>query len=186
MKQICVLLLLFATFQVNAQFSDASGEIKFGAGYTHDFPGLNGYTVTGEYLFWMGTQWQGGIGGKYADMQGYPRTKDVQEYTRAKSIDFNVYWVPLRNEQQLFRIGLGYSFSFFDVKRSSPVYVNDGTKTTVSWPAQKETGRTTGINLIAEYAYTLPGSNLTLGIRGALYKAYTRTYFIGPTIGFGL
>jgi hypothetical protein len=186
MKQICVLLILFISTKLNAQFSDAPGEIKLGGGYTHDFPGLNGYTVAGEYLFWLAPQWQGGIGAKYADMQGYPRTAGVQEYTRAKSIDFNVYWVPLRDEQQLFRIGLGYSFSFFDIKRASPLYVIDGGKTTVTWPAQQETGRTTGINLIAEYAYTFPGSNVSLGIRGALYKAYTRTYFIGPMIGFGL
>jgi len=142
--------------------------------------------MVAEYIFPLAMHWQGGIGGKYADMNGYPRTNGVKEFTRAKTIDFNLYWVPVQTEQQLFRIGLGYSFSFFHINRAYPLYVTNGTKTTVTWPATEETGRTTGINLVAEYAFCIPGSNLSIGIRGALYKAYTRTYFIGPMVGFQL
>jgi hypothetical protein len=188
MKRIIVLFFLFAIGKLHAQFNESSpATIKFGSGYTHDFPGLNGYTVAGEYTFSLIKQIQGGIGVKHADMSGYPRTATVHEYTKANTLDFNLYWVPFQSETQLARIGLGYSFSFYDVKRAYPLTTtsSDG-KSSITWPSTITKGRTTGINLIAEYEFKIPNSPITIGLRGALYKAYNRTYFIGPMIGYQL
>jgi hypothetical protein len=186
MKCIILLLLACSIGRLQAQFSESPGILKIGTGYTHNFPGLNGYTIVAEYVFPLTQQIQGGIGAKHADMNGYPRTNSVQEYTKANSLDFNLYWVPLRSETQSFRIGLGYSFCFYNIKRAYPVISTTGDTKVTSWPSQTAKGRTTGINLIAEYAYKIPNSLLSVGLRGALYKAYDRTYFIGPVIGYQL
>ena len=170
--------------QLLAQSELSPSSLKLATGYTHDFPGVNGYTISGEYVFPLIQQIHGGIGIKHADMQGYPRTSEVQEYTRANSLDFNAYWVPLQNETQLFRIGLGYSFSFYSIKRAYPIITGSGANKVTTWPFKTNTGRTTGINLVAEYEYDFPNAPFSLGIRGALYKAYNRTYYIGPTVGY--
>jgi hypothetical protein len=186
MKPFIVLLCVLIMGKLPAQFTQNNGMLKAGVGYTHDFPGLNGYTAAAEYILPLSENFQGGCGTKYADITGYPRTNTVQEYTRAATLDFNLYWLPLQSETSLFRIGLGYSFSFYNIKRAYPIIVdNDGTKST-TWPSEQSKGRTRGINLIAEYEYKIPNSNIAVGLRGALYKAYTRTYFIGPMLGFQL
>ena len=120
-------------------------------------------------------------------MNGCPRTMTVQEYTKANTLDFNLYWVPFQTEKQLARIGLGYSFSFYTIKRAYPLFTatSDG-KTAISWPSTVSKGWTRGINLIAEYEFRIANSPLTIGVRGALYKAYTRTYFFGPMVGYQL
>jgi hypothetical protein len=185
MKQFIVLLLLLWVVKANAQFDDQPpGSIRIGAGYTHDFPGLNGYTVTGEYLQPLTDCLQGSLGIKYASMIGYPRTQDVQEFTKATSLDFNLFYLPVHTEAHTVRIGLGYSFSFYNIKRAYPLASTDGKIT--SWPSQEQQGRTSGINLVTEYEYKIPNSSLSVGVRGALYKAYERTYYIGPIVGFQL
>ncbi len=186
MKRIIVLLFLFAMGKLQAQFIETPGTLKVGTGYTHDFPGLNGYTLATEYIFKLASQIQGGIGAKHADISGYPRTSQVHEYTKTNTLDFNLYWVPLQSESQLLRIGLGYSFSFYDIKRAYPVITGTGDTKATTWPSQVTKGWTTGINLIAEYEYKIGNSPFSVGLRGALYKAYTRTYFIGPMIGYQL
>jgi hypothetical protein len=184
MKRFIVMLLIFGTVKSQAQFSGSSGALKAGAGYTQDFPGLNGYTMAGEYSFPLIEHLQGSIGMKHANMQGYPRTNQAFEYTRATTLDFNFYYAPLLTEKQLFRIGLGYSFSFYSIQRSYPLTVDYSTGKSTTWPIQQAKGRTTGINLIAEYEIKIPNTNFSAGIRGALYKAYDGTYFIGPMIGY--
>lgn len=153
-------------------------------GYTHDYPGLNGYTLAGEYRLPVAGQWEAGAGMKYADMNGHPRTPSTAEFTRAVSLDLNLYWVPLRSDEQVFRIGLGYSFSFYSIQRAYPVSTQTDGKTVVSWPIDREKGRTTGINLILEYEHSIAGSPFSIGLRGACYKAYDRTWFIGPVLGY--
>lgn len=186
MKRIVVLLLTLSMGKLQAQFTENSTSLKAGIGYTHDFPGLNGYTAMAEYDIGLAKNIAGSIGAKRADITGYPRTTQVQEFTKATTADFNLYWLPLQSETELFRIGLGYSFSFYNVKRAYPLIVeNDGIKTT-TWPSTQTVGRTHGINLIAEYEYKIPETKFSMGLRGALYKAYTRTYFIGPTLGYAL
>jgi hypothetical protein len=183
-KLICGLLATtFLTTTLFAQ-DEIHGMLKAAVGYTSDFPGLNGYTVAGEYVLPVASHWDASLGAKYADMTGHPRTPSVDEFTRAKSLDFNFYWVPLRSDAQVVRIGLGYSFSFYTIQRAYPVYSQSDGKTSVSWPSQQATGRANGINFIVEYEYLLPSSPFSFGIRGALYKAYDRTWFIGPTVGY--
>ena len=186
MKKIIVAILLCYSASLQAQFTEPSGTIKAGLGYTHDFPGVNGYTFAADYNFKLIPHLEGGIGVKHADMRGYPRTNLVQEYTKANTLDFNLYWAPLQSDEQVFRIGLGYSFSFYDIKRAYPIITGTGDSKATSWPSQISHGRATGINLVAEYEYIIPGSGVSIGVRGALYKAYDRTYFIGPMVGYQL
>jgi len=186
MKRFLVVLLIFSIGKLQAQFSENSSMLKAGVGYTHDFPGMNGYTAAAEYIFPLIENFQGAIGAKRANIAGYPRTNEVQEFTKATTLDFNFYWLPFHTETELFRIGLGYSFSFYNVKRAYPLIVDDGGSKSTTWPSSQSKGRTRGINLIAEYEYKIPGSIISIGARGALYKAYTRTYFIGPMLGFQL
>jgi len=186
MKPFIVMLLVLSMGKLNAQFAGSRGMIKAGAGYTHDFPGLNGYTLAGEYSFPLMEHLLGSIGMKHANMQGYPRSNQAFEFTRATTLDFNLYYAPLRTETQLFRIGLGYSFSFYNIQRAYPIIVDYSNGKSTTWPTQQSQGRTTGINLIAEYELKIPNSNFSFGVRGALYKAYQRTYFIGPMIGYEL
>ena len=52
MKRVLILVLLATAIQVKAQSyfeTENIGTLKIGAGYTHDFPGLNGYTIAGEF-----------------------------------------------------------------------------------------------------------------------------------------
>jgi hypothetical protein len=184
MRLFSVSLLLFTFISSQAQLSENTSSLKAGVGYTHDFPGLNGYTAVAEFVFPLLSGFQGAIGAKRADMTGFPRTSQVQEYTRATSLDFNVYWLPLQTETSLFRIGLGYSFSFYNIKRAYPLIVEQGGSNSTKWPTTQTTGKTHGINLVAEYEYKIPATIVSIGLRGALYKAYTRTYFIGPMLGF--
>lgn len=185
MKKIILFTIPFLSlFSARAQ-SDGSGHaIRAALGYTHDFPGVNGYTLAGEYLFPLVGQFEGGAGAKYADMSGHPRTPTVDEFTRAATLDFNLYWVPVRTDRQSLRIGIGYSFSFYQIRRAYPVSSQSDNKTEINWPSVQDKGRATGINAIAEYEYLLPGTPWSIGLRGALYKAYQRTYFIGPVLGF--
>jgi hypothetical protein len=185
MKRLIFLLLIMSIGKLQAQFNESSSTLKFGSGYTHDFPGLNGYTLATEYIVPVTGPLQAGLGIKYANLNGYPRTTQVHEFTRAATLDFTLYWLPVRTDNNLLRIGLGYSFSFYDIKRSYPVSVEGDTKAIV-WNPQSSKGRTSGVNLVAEYEYQIPNSVFSIGLRGALYKAYDRTYFIGPMLGMQL
>jgi hypothetical protein len=172
--------------KLQAQFSDNSATLKMGVGYTHDFPGLNGYTAAVEYISPTVSSLQGAIGVKRVDITGFPRTNSVQEYTKATTLDLNLYWVPLRSETELFRVGLGYSFSFFNINRAYPRVMNENGAKSITFSSQQTVGKTRGINLIAEYEYKIPATIISVGVRGALYKAYTQTYFFGPMLGFQL
>jgi hypothetical protein len=172
--------------KLQAQFSENSATFKAGVGYTHDFPGLNGYTAAVEYISPTVSSLQGAIGVKRADITGFPRTNSVQEYTKATTLDLNLYWVPLQSETELFRVGLGYSFSFYNINRAYPIVVNESSGKSITFSSQKAVGKTRGINLIAEYEYKIPSTIISVGLRGAMYKAYTQTYFFGPMLGFQL
>jgi hypothetical protein len=47
MKPYFALFLLFAG-PLHAQFNESSSSLIFSPGYTHEFPGLNGYTLALE------------------------------------------------------------------------------------------------------------------------------------------
>ena len=182
-----MLLLLGMGIAVHAQFSGSSGMIKTSAGYAHDFPGLNGYTFGAEYGFPLTPFLQGGIGMKHANMQGYPRSSESFEYTRANSLDFNIYWAPLCTEEKLFRVGLGYSFSLFNIQRAYPLVVDfTNNKSAYSWHTQQSKGAVSGINLLVEYQQKIPNTRYSVGMSAALYKAYSETKYVGLVLGYQL
>lgn len=71
MKRVLFIFAILLSIQAQAQYSnfiETSSSIKIGAGYTHDFPGLNGYTITGEVTFPFAPHFEGGIGLKKIDL----------------------------------------------------------------------------------------------------------------------
>ncbi|MBC7829357.1 MAG: hypothetical protein H7122_16540 [Chitinophagaceae bacterium] len=187
MKKSLVILLIAICCHVHAQnyFSESFGTLKAGVGYAKDFPGLSGYAITGEYTYPLSENLEGGFGFKRLNMSGYPRTSTVNEYTRATTIDFNIYFLPIVNETNIFRIGAGYSFSFFRTRRSYPLAQTQGEQKMISWPVQDASGRLSGLIVTGEYEYLL-SSNLSLGIKASLCKAYDRVFYIGPYVGIRL
>ena len=184
MKGILLGLAIILPAALFAQ--DEIGAIRIGAGYAHDFPGMNGYGVIGEYTRPLTEKWQAAIAGKWSSMRGFPRTKDVKEYTRAAGLDFTLYFTPLINESHQIRLGAGYSFSFYNIRRANPVVADEGGVPETQWPIQDEKGRAGGLILATEYQYHFPNSNFIVGARGSWFKAYDPIVFIGPFIGVNL
>ena len=187
MKRSLVILLMAIVCQVHAQdYSSGSyGTLKAGVGYAKDFPGLSGYAFTGEYTYSLNERLEGGFGLKRLHMSGYPRTSTVNEYTKATTLDFNIYFLPVANEINVLRIGAGYSFSFYKTRRSYPVIETQGEEKMISWPVKDASGRLSGVILTGEYEYFL-SSNLSLGIKASLCKAYDRVFYIGSFVGIRL
>lgn len=129
---------------------------------------------------------QGGIGLKLANLSGFPRSREVREYTHSAALDFNLYYLPVVNEFNEIRIGAGYTFSFYDIRRSYPVIAHQGTQTSTTWPIKDTKGRASGVSLTGEYEYFVQGSNLSLGGRLSLFKAYDHVWFAGVFIGMRL
>ena len=182
MKRLILLLAIILPCLSFAQGQQAS--IKIGGGYAHDFPGLNGSVVFGEYNKSLLSNLQIGVGGKWSNLQGFPRTDEVKEFTKAVGLDFNIYFVPVNTESQQFRAGVGYSFSFYQIRRAYPIVVNNGTTPEIKWPIQDNKGRISGLSLFADYEYLLPNTNFSLGIRGSYYKGYDYITSIGMFVGF--
>ncbi|MFM9908717.1 MAG: hypothetical protein ACKVOW_05195 [Chitinophagaceae bacterium] len=187
MKRVLFVVFLLSTFfahaQFNNDFNDNFRSVKVAAGYTHDFPGLTGYGVSGEFSLNISDRIEGSIGIKRMSMQGYPRTNIVKEYTRATTIDFNIFYLPMQTETHIIRIGAGYSFSSYAIRRSFPITTDNGIEKQTRWPVQDKKSNTSGANLLAEYEYMIANSNFSVGMRAALYKAYDRVYYIGPFVG---
>jgi hypothetical protein len=175
MKSVLVAICLLVGAGLQAQ----DNSVKIGGGYAHDFPGLNGVSVFGEVSRYMSDRFKGGVGVKFSNLAGAPRTQEVQEYTKAGSIDFNIYFLPVTTEVHELRIGAGYSFSFYNIRRSYPVISNHGLETATAWPVQDRKGRVSGMSLIGEYEYFLPGTNFSAGLRASLFKAYDHVSFFG-------
>lgn len=184
MKKSLVILLLAVCCVARAQ--DLSRNVlKIGGGYSKDFPGLSGYALAGEYAHSLSDRFEGGFGMKRLNMSGYPRTTTVNEFTKATTLDFNLYFLPLLNQSNVLKIGLGYSFSFYKTRRSYPVIETQAVEKETSWPVQDAKGRTSGIVFSAEYEYLFP-SNFSLGLKASLCKAYDQVFFIGPFLGLRL
>lgn len=182
-KSLAIFLSVLCCF---AQAQDISRNVlRIGGGYSKDFPGLSGYAVTGEYAYSLSDRLEGGFGVKRLNMSGYPRTASVNEFTKATTLDFNLYFLPLGNESSVLKIGLGYSFSFYKTRRSYPVIETRGAEKETSWPVQDAKGRTSGIVLSGEYEYVFP-SNFSLGLKATLCKAYDQVFLIGPFMGLRL
>lgn len=180
MKNLCLVFCLLGCAFAQAQdYSEYNNSFKIGGGYAHDFPGLNGYSIFAEASRSMSDKFKGAIGFKVNNLQGYPRTKQVQEYTKSTGIDFTMYFIPMANEVHELRVGAGYSFSFYNIRRSYPLITDHGGQRVTNWPVQDSKGRTSGVTLTGEYEYFLPGTNFSAGLRAALYKAYDRMSFVG-------
>ena len=142
------------------------------------FPGLRSYCLTGEYAYSLSDNLQGGFGIKRLNMSGCPRTPTLNEFTKATTLDFNIYFLPLANEFNIFRIGLGYSFSFYNTRRSYPVLKAEGSENEVTWPIQDAKGRTSGVIFTGEYEY-LFSTKVSLGIKASFCKASDRVFYVG-------
>ncbi len=164
-------------------FSDNySGSIKLGAGYVYDFPGMNGYGVHGNYSFPLSEWLQGEAGLKRIEASGFPRTSAIKEFTKASVLDFNLLAVPFHSDNAAFRIGGGYSFSFYHILRSYPSYgtaANGPTAKDPSWQTQESKGRMNGFSLTAEYEYYFQ-NKVSAGVRVSLCKAYNNVLMAGP------
>lgn len=180
MKRVLSVIFLLAALCSQAQFNESTVTVKLGAGYAQDFPGLGGYGIVGEVSMPMSDRLEGAIGMKRMNMQGYPRTASVKEFTSATSIDFNIYFLPLNTESSKIRMGAGYAFSFFKTRRSYPVTTGNGSEKLTTWPVQDQKGKSSGLSLIGEYEFTPEGSNISFGVRAAWYKAYDRVTYVGP------
>jgi hypothetical protein len=187
MKKAFVILLLSVCWHVQAQntFAENTSAIKIGGGYSKDFPGLTGYALNVEYTYSLHDRLEGGFGIKRLNMTGHPRTSLVKEYTKATTLDFNVYFLALSNERNKIRIGAGYSFSFYKMRRSYPVIETHGMEKTTSWPIQDFSGRSSGVILAGEYEYIV-SPVLSLGLKASLAKAYDRIFYVGPYAGIRL
>jgi predicted porin len=187
MKQILFLLLMAATCTARAQYGgdeNSNGRIRAGVAYVHDFPGLNGGGAYVEYSFPLNEWIQGGVGIRHIEAGGYPRTQTVREYTKATALDFNLLFVPFHTAHAAFRIGAGYSFSFYNIRRSYPVYAahaDSSTVTGISWPQTDAKGSTRGISLVCEYEYYF-SNNFSAGAKIALCKAYGSVIMAGPFV----
>jgi hypothetical protein len=185
MKKSLVIFLSMACSIIQAQDNLSRNILKFGGGYSRDFPGLSGYALTGEYAYSLSDNLEGGFAIKRLNMSGYPRTQTVNEFTKATTLDFNIYFLPLANEFNIFKIGVGYSFSFYKTRRSYPLVKMEGPEKEVTWPIQDANGRTSGLMLTGEYEY-LFSSKASLGIKASLCKAYDRVFYVGPFLGVRL
>jgi len=189
MKRVYLFILLLSGLAGKAQYNEEQtgiGTLRLGGGYTHDFPGLNGYTVRGEISRSLNALLDGGFAIQNSRLSGYPRTNSVKEFTHATTIDFSIYLVPLRTELQSLRFGVGYAFSFYNIRRTYPVIHEEGGVKHTSWPLAEQKGRISGLNISGEYEYFIPLSGISIGLRASLFKAYDQVSYFGPFVGIAL
>lgn len=181
-------MLTAAVITAHAQDENSSGRVRAGIAYVHDFPGLNGAGAYAEYSFPLNDFIQGGAGIRRVQTAGYPRTASVREYTRATSLDVNLLFALFRTENAAFRIGAGYSFSFYNIRRSYPVYTTHADTQAAditSWPQKDTRGRTSGVSITAEYEYYF-SNGFSAGAKISLCKAYGSVVMGGPFVGIRL
>ena len=162
---------------------DQQSSFRVGGGYAHDFPGLNGFGGFVEYTRPLTDRLQAACAAKWSNLNGFPRTTEIKEFTRAASLDFNLYFLPIADERQQMRIGAGYSFSFYNIRRSFPITANGGSGAELQWQIDDKKGRVSGPSLIGEYEFYIPNSNFSIGVRGSVYKAYDYVWFAGGFVG---
>ena len=190
MKTLLVVLMMAFAVAANAQYDDGNsiggGSVRAGAGYVHDFPGLSGTAVYAGYSFPLNDWLQGGIGVKHILTSGFPRTNTVREYTKANTIDFELLLVPMHTENAALRLGLGYTFSFYNIRRSYPVYTtHDNQPADVTYPSVDSKGNVHGARLVGEYEYYF-GSSISAGARVEVAKAYSYVVIGGPFVAIKL
>ena len=188
MKRSLFFALILIAIRSQAQFDGAetTGTIKLSTAYAHDFPKLNGLSVGAEFVKPLTHRFEAGFGVRHINMSGNPRTETAKEYTKATTLDFNVYVLPLKSETHALKIGGGYSFSFYKIRRSFPVISHETQTPQTQWPIQDSKGSISGFMLSGEYEYSIPNSSISMGIRASLFKAYDQATSVGPFVGFRL
>lgn len=189
MKQFVLPLVMLLSVHCQAQWNepDQTFTLKTGAGYSVDFPGLTGVTGFAEASKRISRHIEVAAGFRLMRMKGFPRTSEVEEFTRATSVDFTLFGIPLSGEQHALKLGLGYSFAFYNKRNAYPkISTLPGHAGETEWVVQEDKGRNSNFNLIGEYEYRMPNSSLSLGLRAALYNAKDISYYVGPWVGIRL
>lgn len=183
MKQFFALLLLAASFTSHAQDLSTNGRLRAGVAYVHDFPGMNGKAGVVDYAFGLSESLQGTISFRHVETSGFPRTTTVREFTKANSLDMGLQYAIVRTDNAALRIGAGYTFSFYNIRRSYPVYTaHTGQASDVSYPVTDSKGRSSGLSLTAEYEYNF-SERISAGVKLSLCKAYDNVVMAGPFVG---
>jgi hypothetical protein len=183
MKHFFALLLTAAAFSSHAQDFSSNGRIRAGVAYVHDFPGMNGKAGFVDYAFGLSDALQGTIAFRHIETSGFPRTATVREYTKANSLDMGLQYAIVRTENAALRIGAGYTFSFYNIRRSNPVYTSHtGQASDITYPVADSKGRSSGMSLTAEYEYHI-NEHIAAGLKVSLCKAYDNVLMGGPFIG---
>jgi hypothetical protein len=185
MKYLISCVLIFLSISSIAQRDLLSGNLKMGAGYAKDFPGVTGPAIFADYSMPMNEHFEAGFGIKHANMQGYPRTKTTKEFTKVTTLDFNFYALPLNTENSTIRLGVGYSFAFYNIQRTYPVYSTDPAKSVI-WPTQQVKSRASGFIASFDYQYHIPNTSYSAGVRVATFKAFDQAVMVGPYFGIDL
>ena len=190
MKAVLLFLMLATAVTANAQYGEdgntRAGRLRAGIGYVYDFPGMTGTAFHAGYSFSLNEWLQGGIGIKHIHESGYPRTHAVQEYTNANTLDFELLFVPLHTENAALRIGLGYTFSMYNIRRSYAVYTtHEGQPSDISYPVSNSKGNAHGAGLVAEYEYYFSDA-LSAGLKIQVTKAYDGIIMGGPFVAIRL
>jgi len=190
MKAVFLFLMLATAVTANAQYGEdgntRAGRLRAGIGYVYDFPGMKGTAFHAGYSFSLNEWLQGGIGIKHIHESGYPRTHAVQEYTNANTLDFELLFVPLHTENTALRIGLGYTFSMYKIRRSYAVYTtHEGQPSDISYPVSNSKGNAHGAGLVAEYEYYFSDA-LSAGLKIQVTKAYDGIIMGGPFVAIRL
>lgn len=169
--KVFLLALLLCTCGAGGFAQNSIGSTRAGVSYAHDFPGLNGYSIHGEFLKPFNDKIEFGMGLRYSSMIGNPRTPNAEEYTKSTNLDFHLYFLPVNTEQHAIRIGAGYSFAFYAMQRAYPQFLHNS-EGTASWITTSDKGKNKWFSIVSEYEYKIPNTNLSTGIRGSFFKAY--------------
>jgi hypothetical protein len=160
------------------------GALKTGLSYVYDFPGVKGAAAYVEYVAPFNNRLQGAVGIKRIQTSGTPRSADIKEYTRATTIDFTFFIIPLRNATNSFKVGLGYSSSLFNIRRALLIYNKDITaesNSNKSWLQEDVKGRSNGMNITTELEHFF-SNNISVGAKLQYTKAYQYVLCGGPFI----
>jgi len=160
----------------------SSGEFKASAGYVHEFSGMNGIGASLSYQLPLNEWFQLEAGIRRVEANGHPRTDMVQEFTRATALEGSALFSPIHTESQSLRIGLGYSFADYDIRRATPVV---GASKEIQYQTADASGLSRGIIVHAEYEWNI-NERFSAGARVGYYKAYTYVVMAGPFIGIHL
>lgn len=183
MKHFFAFLLIAAALNSHAQDFSSNGRIRAGVAYVHDFPGMNGKAGFVDYAFGLSDALQGTIAIRHIETSGFPRTNTVQEYTKANSLDMGLQYAIVRTDNAALRVGAGYTFSFYNIRRSYPVYTSHtGQASDITYPVADSKGRSSGLSLTAEYEYRF-SEHFSAGVKLSLCKAYDNVVMGGPFIG---